>query len=57
MTWEYGVTDPNDPTWIRTDISWSIDPDDWEAARLALAEIIESGHVLTRWRYLPMVGR
>jgi len=39
--WEYGVDDPNDPTYVTTDISWSIDPDDWEAARLELADIIE----------------
>lgn len=37
---EYGVTDPSDPTWVLTDISWSTDPDDWEAARLELAGII-----------------
>ncbi len=41
--WEYGVTDPGDPTWVRTDISWSIDPDDWEAARSTLACIIQTG--------------
>lgn len=39
--WEYGVGDPNDPTWVRTDISWSNDPDVWEAARKQLADIIE----------------
>jgi hypothetical protein len=39
--WEYGVNDPNDPTWVRTDISWSTDPDVWEAARAELADIIE----------------
>jgi len=41
VLWEYGVNDPNDPTWVRTDISWSIDPDLWENARLQLAQIIE----------------
>ena len=41
VLWEYGVTDPEDPTWVRTDISWSTDPDDWEAARAELAGIIE----------------
>ncbi len=41
VLWEYGVSDPDDPTWVMTDISWSIDPDDWEAARAELAEIIE----------------
>ena len=42
MLWEYGVEDPGDPTWVLTDISWSTDPDDWEAARAELADIIES---------------
>ncbi len=42
ILWEYGVDDPGDPTWIRTDISWSTDPDLWEAARAELADIIES---------------
>jgi len=41
VLWEYGVDDPGDPTWVRTDISWSTDPDDWEAARAELADIIE----------------
>jgi len=41
--WEYGVTDPNDPTWVRTDISWPINPDTWEAARQQLANIIAPG--------------
>jgi hypothetical protein len=39
--WEYGVSDPEDPTWVRTDVSWSTDPDVWEAARAELADIIE----------------
>ena len=38
--WEYGVSDPNDPTWITTDISWSDDPKVWEAARAQLAELL-----------------
>jgi len=42
ILWEYGVDDPGDPTWIRTDISWSTDPDLWEAVRAELADIIES---------------
>lgn len=42
VLWEYGVADPGDPTWVRTDISWSTDPDDWEAARAELADIIEA---------------
>ncbi|HED53863.1 MAG TPA: DUF4091 domain-containing protein [Phycisphaerales bacterium] len=40
ILWEYGVTDPNDPTYVLTDISWSTDPDVWEAARRQLADII-----------------
>ncbi|MCP5104531.1 MAG: DUF4091 domain-containing protein [bacterium] len=42
VLWEYGVDDLNDPTYVLTDISWSIDPDDWEAARKELADIIEN---------------
>jgi hypothetical protein len=45
VLWEYGVSDPRDPTWVLTDISWSTNPDTWEAARAALADIIE-GQVL-----------
>jgi len=41
VLWEYGVDDPDDPTWVWTDISWSTDPDVWEAARAELADIIE----------------
>ena len=43
VLWEVGVTDPDDPTWVLSDISWSIDPDLWEKARGELADIIESG--------------
>jgi hypothetical protein len=43
VLWEYGVEDLEDPTWVLTDISWSTDPDDWEAARAELASIIEAG--------------
>lgn len=39
--WDYGIADPNDPTWVRSDISWSTNPDVWENARLQLANIIE----------------
>ena len=42
VLWEYGVTDPEDPTYVLTDISWSTDPDVWEAARAELADIIET---------------
>jgi len=38
--WELGVTDKNDPTYVHADISWSTDPDNWEAARRKLADII-----------------
>jgi hypothetical protein len=41
--WEFGVETPDDPTWLLSDISWSTDPDVWEAARLELANIIEGG--------------
>lgn len=43
VLWEVGVEDPNEPSWVLTDISWSTDPDVWEAARAELADIIESG--------------
>jgi hypothetical protein len=42
VLWEYGVSDPADPSWVLTDISWPINPDDWEAARAELADIIEN---------------
>ena len=42
VLWEYGCAEEWDPTWLRTDISWSIDPGIWEAARRALAEIIDT---------------
>jgi hypothetical protein len=52
------VSDPEDPTWVLTDISWSIDPDDWEAARAELADIIENFYLsLSERIYLPMVTR
>ncbi|MBI3543060.1 MAG: DUF4091 domain-containing protein [Deltaproteobacteria bacterium] len=41
VLWENGIADPKDPTYVRTDISWSTDPDVWEAARAQLADIIE----------------
>jgi hypothetical protein len=46
VLWEYGTgeaSDPNDPTWVKHDISWSYDPDVWETARVELADIIEQG--------------
>lgn len=46
ILWEVGVDDFSDPSWLRvyTDISWSIDPDEWEAVRAELADIIESAN-------------
>ncbi|MGZ6371161.1 MAG: hypothetical protein ACXWPM_10450, partial [Bdellovibrionota bacterium] len=41
VLWEPGITDPTDPTWVRAGISWSTNPDDWEAARAQLAHIID----------------
>jgi len=42
VLWEVGVSDPDDPTWVRADISWPTNPDVWENARAELADIIES---------------
>ena len=42
--WEVGVSDPADPSWVRAPISWSTNPDHWEAAREELANIIERGN-------------
>jgi hypothetical protein len=42
VLWEVGITESEDPTWVLADISWSTDPDVWEAARAELADIIES---------------
>jgi hypothetical protein len=55
VLWEYGVADPEDPTWVLTDISWPTDPDDWEAARAELADIIENAP--TQIVYLPLIMR
>ena len=57
VLWEYGVSDPEDPTWVLTDISWSVDPDNWEAARAELAGIIEGSAKRAHWIYLPMLIR
>jgi hypothetical protein len=40
VMWEVGVADPADPSWVLTNISWSIEPDKWEATRRQLANII-----------------
>ncbi|KAA3643200.1 MAG: DUF4091 domain-containing protein [Chloroflexi bacterium] len=42
VLWEVGVTDPQDPSYVLSDISWSVDPDVWEAARAELVDVIES---------------
>jgi hypothetical protein len=42
VVWEVGVDNPSDPTYVHTDISWSTDPDVWEAARAQLAQIIDA---------------
>ncbi|MFA5975534.1 MAG: T9SS type A sorting domain-containing protein, partial [Elusimicrobiota bacterium] len=36
------VDNPSDPTYVLTDISWSTNPDAWEAARLQLANMLGS---------------
>ena len=56
VLWEYGVEDPGDPTWVRTDISWPTDPDAWELARAELADIIEGGSSPPPASYLPLVA-
>jgi hypothetical protein len=38
--WEVGVADPADPSWVLTNINWSIVPDKWESVRRRLSEII-----------------
>lgn len=43
VVFENGVDDINDPSYGHQDISWSTDPDVWEAARQQLVNIIESG--------------
>jgi hypothetical protein len=35
-----GVENLEDPTYVYADISWSTNPDHWEAARAELARII-----------------
>ena len=49
VLWDYEATEPSDPTWIITGISWSTDPDVWEAARRQLARIIMCGMGLTEY--------
>jgi hypothetical protein len=45
--WDYGVSNPSDPTYVRSNISWSVSPDVWESARRQLADIIDTGGVVT----------
>jgi len=40
VLWEYGVDSTSDPTYVHAAISWSNNPDVWEAARAQLAGII-----------------
>lgn len=42
VLWEVTIDDPDDPSYARSDISWSTDPDDWEQARSELSAIIAS---------------
>ncbi len=56
VLWEQGtgeLSDPNDPTWVKHDISWSYDPDVWEAARVELADIIEQSGVISGNGQMP----
>jgi hypothetical protein len=41
VLWEYGEHVPEVPEWAYASVSWSTDPDVWEAARAELADIIE----------------
>jgi len=43
VLWEYGVDNPADPSYVHSAISWSNDPNVWEAARAQLAGIIAGG--------------
>jgi hypothetical protein len=51
VAWEVSVSDPEDPTWAQTDISWSTDPDDWEKAREDLADIISQNPGIIKLYY------
>ena len=58
VAWEVSVSSIEDPTWVETDISWSVDPDDWEKARKDLADIIsQNPSILTPTKlYYPHVA-
>ncbi len=47
VMWELGVADENDPTYVHKPPSWSTDPDDWEAARAQLINIILGAEVIS----------
>jgi hypothetical protein len=47
VLWEYGVNDPSDPTWVRSDISWPIDPQKWEISRAQTIAVITGINPLT----------
>lgn len=42
VLWQVGVAEEADPTWKKTDVSWSTDPEVWEKARRELANIISA---------------
>ena len=42
VLWQVGVAEESDPTWKKTDISWSTDPAVWEKARRDLVNIIQA---------------
>lgn len=41
VLWEVGVENQSDPTYLNGPVSWSDDPNVWEAARAQLADVIE----------------
>jgi|APSaa5957512622_1039677.scaffolds.fasta_scaffold00483_17 hypothetical protein len=50
VLWEVGCAGEGtdwDDSWVYSDVSWSNDPDLWEAARKELADIIENGVIDT----------
>lgn len=44
VLWDYGVDNNNDPTYVHAAMSWSNNPNVWEAARAQLANIITGGN-------------
>jgi hypothetical protein len=45
--WEVGVSDPKDPTWVRSDIHWPTNPDQWETARAQLTALVSGVNPLS----------